>query len=48
MLDIIKSPEQRRSDQASVSGTPTRPIFRNPADGKTYIKNSEGKWELAR
>jgi hypothetical protein len=48
MLDIIKSPEQRRSDQASISGTPTRPIFRNPADGKTYIKNSEGKWELAR
>jgi len=22
--------------------------FRNPADGKTYVKGDNGKWELAR
>jgi hypothetical protein len=48
MFDMLKSNEQKRKDQVSVSGTSTRPIFRNPTDGKTYIKNSEGKWELAR
>jgi len=46
MLDIIKSPEQRRSDQASVSGTPAAPIFKSPKDGKTYSRNESGKWEL--
>jgi hypothetical protein len=46
MLDIIKSPEQKRKDQTSVSGTPTKPIFKNPVDGKTYSRNESGKWEL--
>jgi len=46
MLDIIKSPEQKRKDQASVSGTKTKPIFKNPKDGKTYSRDESGKWEL--
>jgi len=46
MLDIIKSPEQKRKDQVSVSGTKTKPIFRNPKDGKTYSRDESGKWEL--
>ena len=46
MLDIIKSPEQKRKDQTSVSGTKTKPIFKNPKDGKTYSRDESGKWEL--
>ena len=48
MFDMLKSNEQRRKDQVSVSGTPAAPIFKSPKDGKTYIRNQSGRWELAR
>lgn len=44
LLDIVQSPQQQRTSGSGSAGA----TFRNPADGKTYIKGANGKWELAR
>jgi hypothetical protein len=44
LLDIVQSPQQQRTSGSGSAGA----TFRNPADGKTYIKGASGKWELAR
>lgn len=44
MLDVVESPQQQRMGGAGSAGA----TFRNPADGKTYIKGANGKWELAK
>jgi len=42
LLNVVQSPEQKRA-MGGAGAT-----FRNPADGKTYVKGDNGKWELAR
>jgi hypothetical protein len=44
LLDVVQSPQQQRTSGAGSAGA----TFRNPADGKTYIKGANGKWELAK
>jgi hypothetical protein len=44
LLDVVQSPQQQRTSGSGSAGA----TFRNPADGKTYIKGANGKWELAR